>query len=58
MTAQAPTKFISGVGAASADNLNSFVQVVYNLATLRNFSGQANMLASVLGGSAPSSARC
>lgn len=53
MSAPNPSTFVSGVGAVSADNFNTFPQVVYNLAQLRTFTGVAYSLAVVLGGTAP-----
>ena len=43
----------SGVGAVGADQYNSYVQVVANVAALRSFTGLANMLVAVLGTSTP-----
>jgi hypothetical protein len=53
MANPAPANFQNGVGAVSGDNLNTFPQVVFNLAQLRTFTGVASSVAFVLGAVAP-----
>jgi hypothetical protein len=43
----------SGQGAVGADQYNSYVQVVANVAALRAFTGLGNMLVACLGTSSP-----
>ena len=45
----APTVFRQGQGAASADNLNTFIQTVVSVAQLRSFSGVDGMVISLQG---------
>ncbi len=47
-----PTVNVQGVGAVSADNLNTYVQTVATFAQLRTFSALGDMCVSVLGGAA------
>ena len=53
MSLPSPAVFQPGVGAATADNLNTYVQTVYNLAQIRAFTALDNMAALVLGATAP-----
>lgn len=50
MTAPLPAVYQPGIGAVSADNLNTFIQGVLNFAQLRTFTGLSNMAVNVLGG--------
>lgn len=50
MTAPAPAVQQPGIGAVSADQLNTYVQTVLNFAQLRTFPALANMSVYVLGG--------
>ena len=49
MSSPSPITFFSGVGAVSADSLNSFIQIALNPAQLRTFTGLSNSVALVLG---------
>jgi hypothetical protein len=40
---------IQGLGSINADQANTYIQTVLNYAALRNFTGQGNMLAALLG---------
>ena len=53
MANPAPANFNNGVGAVSGDNFNTFTQTVYNVAQLRNFTGQNNSTVLLLGFVAP-----
>lgn len=53
MTAPANYTWAQGQGSVSADNLNTFVQTVVNIAALRNFVGLNNMVCIVQGSVAP-----
>ena len=44
---------VTGQGVVSADNLNTFIQVVANYAAMRSFTGVANMVVCSLGTSTP-----
>jgi hypothetical protein len=48
-----PSVFIQGLGSCSADNLNTFVQTVVNVAGARNFIGLSNMVMNLQGYVAP-----
>ena len=43
----------TGQGAVGADQYNTYMQVVSNVAALRSFTGLANMLVAVLGTNTP-----
>lgn len=53
MTQPLPTTFIQGVSSVTADNLNTFVQTVLNVAQARSFVGVANMVLSLQGTTYP-----
>jgi hypothetical protein len=53
MTAPANAMQVQGVGAISADNANTYVQVAYNYAALRSFSALDNMVCCALGTTTP-----
>lgn len=53
MTAPQPTAFIQGQGTVSADNLNTFVQTVSNIAQLRTLIGLPGMQILLEGSSTP-----
>ncbi|MDE2096647.1 MAG: hypothetical protein KGL39_05315 [Patescibacteria group bacterium] len=53
MSAPANAIQYAGIGTVTADNYNTYVQVVYNYAALRTFTGLSNMVVCALGTVAP-----
>ena len=53
MTAPAPAVQYAGVSVLTADQLNTFVQVVYNYPQMRTFSALDNMVVCALGTATP-----
>lgn len=54
MPAPLPTVFNQGLGAVSADNLNTFVQGSFTYALMRTFTGVPGMMLEAVGGAAAS----
>ena len=53
MSAPSPAVQYAGVGTVGADQYNTYLQAVLNIAQLRTFTGLANMVVACLGTSAP-----